>query len=124
MTCPFKPMCVDKYECHSCRRVGHKAWCGIHCPEDGCGSCTCNAYGPYDLLEVAKRRRLDLWGIRTTSSGRFEEAKKSGDVLGGARREDSCSIWDSLDTMHRSLLALLGLATVGLILHALGVFCG
>jgi hypothetical protein len=86
--------------------------------------CTCNAYGPYDLLERAKRRRLDLWSIRTTSSGRFEEARKSGDVLGGARREDSYSMWDSLDPLHRSLLVLLAIATAGLILHALGVFCG
>jgi hypothetical protein len=43
--------------------------------------------------------------------------------LHGARREDSYSFWDSFDALHKSLLTLLAIATSGLILHALGVFC-
>ena len=67
------------------------------------------------------KKHIDLWGTRTTSSGRFDEAKKRGDVLSGARREDG-GFWDAFDSLHKSLLFLVAVATVGLVLHAFGVF--
>lgn len=38
--------------------------------------------------ENRRSNSVGLWTTRTTSSGRFTEAKRSGNVLGGARRED------------------------------------
>ena len=78
---------------------------------------------PEQIIDTRTPRSVDLWNTPTTSSGKFEAAKRSGDVLQGARRGDSYSFWDSFDALHKSLLALLAIATSGLILHALGVFC-
>lgn len=134
MTCPFKPTCEAMYECASCKTIGHKEWCGIRCAEDGCGTCTCRAYEPFD---IRPRRPIGLWTTRTTSSGRFEEAKASGDVFAGVRKDDALiGLPDDLtdwwpfrwlrgrgyDNLHITLgtTALLGI--LGLSLHAMGVF--
>jgi len=69
------------------------------------------------------RRKIDLWGTPTTSSGAFPKDKASGDVFRGSRREDRWSFWDAFDSLHKSLLFLLAIATAGLVLHAVGVFC-
>ena len=37
--------------------------------------------------DVTPSEPLDLWGTRTTSSGAFPKAKKSGDVFRGARHD-------------------------------------
>lgn len=94
----------------------HEEWCAQLCGHESCGKCTCPA------------SRVGLWTTRTTSSGKFEDAKRSGDVFRGARREDgSWRLGDGVgpfDSLHFHLAISLAAATTGLILHAFGVFCG
>lgn len=45
----------------------------------------CNDCG----IGYSKRpKKIDLWNTPTTSSGKFEEAKRSGDIFYGVKRED------------------------------------
>lgn len=118
MTCHKKPMCADQYECASCRTNGHTSTCDVWASNGA--DCTCGAWARQERHHRAGHR-INLWEIRTTSSGSF--ADDGRDPLWGARREDSWSFWDAFDSLHRYLLVLLGIAATGLVLHAFGVFC-